>query len=156
MGYTHYWFTLRDIAPETWAKITDDAKKLIKASKLKLTADDQAPKPIVDEDHIWLNGKGDDEYESFILERKRDSAFCKTAKKPYDLVVCAILIVAEHHAIEVFECHSDGGMYGTVDDYAGPHDKEWDDALAFVNKTLNVNYALPFLITTRGKPRFAS
>jgi len=56
-----------------------------------------------------LNGIEPYGHESFILsEARSDFEFCKTAAKPYDDVVTAILICAHYHAPEVFTYSSDG------------------------------------------------
>jgi hypothetical protein len=36
--------------------------------------------------------------------------FCKTARKPYDLPVCACLIVLQHYFGDQFRVSSDGGI----------------------------------------------
>jgi len=56
-----------------------------------------------------LNGPVGDGHESFVLSEDRsDFEFCKTAAKPYDVVVTAILICAQCRAPEVFSYSSDG------------------------------------------------
>lgn len=152
MGYTHYWDVKRPIGKRAWDMICRDARQLFHATDIPLVGYEEEPAsdPVVTRDMIRFNGVGDDEYESFVLVPDHDeSPFCKTARKPYDLIVCAVLIVADHHAPFSIEVTSDGGMEGTVDDYAGPHDSEWDDALAFVHKVLGTQYKLPRLITHR-------
>lgn len=64
---------------------------------------------------------GDCSHESFVLERVfqpeswqkpkhggKWGAFCKTAFKPYDLAVNAVLIIAKHHLGDRIIVHSDG------------------------------------------------
>lgn len=72
---------------------------------------------------IHFNGDGEDGHETFILAREANSEVCKTERKPYDLLVQAVLIVAQKHTSKV-EVSSDG------------HDFEWSDALGFVTDTL--------------------
>lgn len=67
---------------------------------------------------------GDCSHESFILDRVRELSdfdrkhaeggkyfsFCKTAFKPYDIAVCAALIVAKNHLKDKIKVTSDGEM----------------------------------------------
>ena len=46
-------------------------------------------------------------------------SFCKTARKPYDLLVCVSLMVAKHHLGADFKISSDGDL------------AEWQDAIDF-------------------------
>ena len=93
--------------------------------------------PKIDQYGIWLNGDGSQDlnHETFSLEmfdtgrfntveKLKNSeifGFCKTAHKPYDLVVCASLIAIKNHLKSDFEISSDGSLqYG-----------EWDEAIEF-------------------------
>lgn len=63
-------------------------------------------------------------HETFLLNQEaEDFTFCKTASKPYDLMVCASLIVAKHHS-ESFSFSSDGVV------------KDWTPAIDFVKDVL--------------------
>ena len=132
MGYTHYWSFDDKIAPEAWQKIMEDAKKLIVATSVKLLHDYDEPNshPYVGEDKIWLNGAGDEGHETFVLTPKPTAfEFCKTAQKPYDLIVCAILAVAHEHA--GISVRSDGDA------------PDWTPALVFASATLGRAIILP-------------
>jgi hypothetical protein len=62
----------------------------------------------VDATGIHLNGIDDYGHETFFYEPKAfDFAFCKTARKPYDLPVCEMLLVLKAY-IPHFELSSDG------------------------------------------------
>lgn len=77
-------------------------------------------KPEVDAERIWLNGQGPDyDHETFLITAKRELpydganpdilgwSFCKTARKPYDvLVVATLAYLAQNWG---FEIGSDGG-----------------------------------------------
>ena len=97
---------------------------------------------------IWFNGNPQEEldHEPFVLHRKKiDEAgadFCKTARKPYDLLVCATLIVADHVAPGFLEI---GG--GGVDD--------WMPALEFVRDECFANAKLPEGVDPQGTTRVA-
>ncbi len=103
--------------------------------------------PHLDGEIIFLNGDGEHRdgtylsHEDFVLTRRRRDLydyeiregktkdgprgeFCKTARKPYDLVVSALLIVLENDFPEVFSVESDG------------EPSEWQPALDWVNATL--------------------
>lgn len=108
--------------------------------------------PEVNQDQIWLNGSEDDDMmnETFLLSRlykpdwveswmynkdeqgrKRLFQFCKTERKPYDLVVCACLIVAHHHAPKAYDIDTDGTP------------EDWAPALEWVSAVLGDGYVLP-------------
>ncbi|HEX5426548.1 MAG TPA: hypothetical protein VFW94_23575 [Candidatus Acidoferrales bacterium] len=140
MGYTHYYYVnKKGIPPSVWAAICADVRKLIaklpahsttaggyhSSEPLAITYEDDDPRPPqIDVERIRFNGTGYDDasHETFILERKPPSnnwgrdedgmAFdcCKTARKPYDLVVCAALIVARAHAGPLIDVSSDGDL----------------------------------------------
>lgn len=98
-------------------------------------------KPTVTESKIWLNGdeSKDLDHETFALDLFESSpmyrenydmekgvfGFCKTARKPYDLVVCVSLLIIKEHLKEDFGFSSDGG----VDD--------WGHALSLYSKLFN-------------------
>lgn len=104
MGYTHY-FPGLTATPAVIA----DARTIIDASLVTICGPLGQGLPILDEaDGILLNGfeAADEDYETFHLrgtvepEYPELSAFCKTAHKPYDVVVTAILISAAVHSLE--------------------------------------------------------
>lgn len=102
MGYTHYWRSLKPT--KELAEIT---KEIIRISGVKICNEDGTGKPIVEEDYIGLNGteENDQCHESFYISNKVDDFnFCKTARKPYDKVVVAILVGAID--LEVPGCES--------------------------------------------------
>lgn len=136
MGYTHYWEQLNGAIPAAaWTLIQADAKKLIAASPVKLAFDYDEPtkKPVCDASEIRFNGVGDEGNETFMLmPEPADFEFCKTAHKPYDLVVCAILACAKEHAADFIDVSSDGEA------------EEWAEELAWADSVLGRTLALPF------------
>lgn len=123
MGYTHYW-TFKDIE-------RGDADKVDKAFKLAIKRCTEivhyAQERAVDAHRlsgytahtapgryggIEVNGKGDLSHEPFcIAEHFKDNVgfhFCKTARKPYDTVVTACLIVLKHYLKDYIQVDSDG------------------------------------------------
>jgi hypothetical protein len=82
--------------------------------------------PEVTDELIRFNGIGSNGHETFHLPKtmepghpstgkKYRSNFCKTARKPYDAVVCAILLSMHKHAPGAWDIASDGDL----------HDEEW-------------------------------
>ena len=66
--------------------------------------------PQIDVDQIRFNGKLADGHETFLLLLSEDEnfAFCKTARKPYDAEVKAVLDLVEKHCPGWLRINSDG------------------------------------------------
>lgn len=92
-------------------------------NKIVLAREYDSPKsgnPEVTPDHIRFNGWKDEGHETFLVTRERpdppswDPAskesfdFCKTARKPYDLAVCLVLLSMSRHAPRSVRVGSDG------------------------------------------------
>lgn len=74
-----------------------------------------------------INGNGYYEteglsHETFYLSRKGGQEFCKTARKPYDLMVQSVILLAKHHFKDDFSFSSDGEL------------EDWQVAFRFVTK----------------------
>jgi hypothetical protein len=124
MGYTHYWNYNPDAIEDTekLRKMFSKASKQIKKFEAWITAYKSEVynicgglgegKPIFNESEVWFNGDSAQslDHETFrIYWGKRSDSFCKTARKPYDLLVCfALLTFAEIFPKEVFSFSSDG------------------------------------------------
>lgn len=108
MGYTHYW-SHGDIEPAAWSGLLTDAKRIINEAGVKLAGLDGSGEPVLDQKEIALNGVApDDLYESFVIKTwGTDFDFCKTQYRPYDLVVCAVLLRAAL-TVPGFRVKSDG------------------------------------------------
>ena len=155
MGYTHY-FGHGKTSAKKWNAIVEDCKKLQAADDTTIVNNKyvkagagwktviEAPK--FNTRQIRFNGIGEDGHEDFILLKsgveiqpyeKRTSTqpisfgftFCKTARKPYDTLVCACLLVYKYHSEDTMSLSSDG-------------DEEWEEAEQFVKDTLG--YDLTF------------
>ena len=148
MGYTHY-FEHKKTSKINWALIVEDCKKL----SVKLPKDVYIdgcfafPEPQFTGEMIHFNGtdKGfswkrhkngeypENSHETFELlaEGSNGFCFCKTARKPYDLLVCACLLVYKHHSPATMDLGSDGDS------------EDWADAEKFVKDVLGyeVKYA---------------
>ena len=111
MGYTNYYHAknrnrIKKVIFQSFMNETYKAIEILMQKGFKFADDrtDEIYKNIDDfraknQKEIWLNGVGDDSHEPFILDFKGSWAFCKTARKPYDIAVKAILILAEKHGI---------------------------------------------------------
>jgi hypothetical protein len=107
MGYTHYWNQTRAFTVDEWAELTTDIRAITGYVENYLGVSlangmgDPITRPEFTADVIQFNGVGDDgAHETFTIYRKRvkeweggslGGAFCKTARKPYDVAVTACL-----------------------------------------------------------------
>lgn len=121
MGYTHYWY-LKPGIKELSKKCVDDIKKVAKEyKKIIQFEDDNSKKPEIINKVIRFNGIGEDGHETFSFRLSKDKDgyiqkdsdgfvfdFCKTARKPYDIVVCEILLILKAELQENIKISSDG------------------------------------------------
>lgn len=105
MGYTHYWTQTRAFKAAEWREVSNDIGRILAYAQgfgipLGDWEGEAGSQPTFDASHIGFNGIGDDSHETFVIDRKRTKqwergtlggAFCKTAEKPYDVVVKACL-----------------------------------------------------------------
>ncbi len=123
MGYTHYSEQSRPFTKAEWAKVTREAKRIVKCAKadgvtLVDGMGDAGTKPEIGADIIVFNGEGSDSYETLVLEREGNGFnFCKTAERPYDKAVVSILAAARDAAPDAIEISSDGGPEAFEDVY---------------------------------------
>ena len=138
MGYTHYFerFELTH-NQKTWTKFSKDVKQLSKKLDFQITGSDGdiETEPVFNKDEISFNGVGEESHETFIIVRdmsiiltaegrhseykkkqwEKDEkifSFCKTARKPYDLFVTAVLILYKYYFKEKVHISGDGGDKG--------------------------------------------
>lgn len=114
MGYTHYWTHKKRFTNPQWALIDGALHVITKAANVPCETD------LTDKGRIYLNGIGEDARETFFLSKERAPAkpwqkrgergwdFCKTAHKPYDLIVTAMLCYLESTFPDHFSVSSDG------------------------------------------------
>ena len=148
MGVTNSHSVKAQIPADIWNKIVVDVKKIFANLPEKtpkkgipgdgdeiLKLDDQKGNPpIANEEEIFFNGAGfpDADHETFMF--KPDAGFrdfCKTARKPYDLAVQAVLLIAKYHAGSKMSFGSDGDPY------------EWQAAVDLVNQVCGINFRDP-------------
>lgn len=139
MGYTHYW-TPKKANPEKFKIFSDTCKKLYNNlpentntaggyysnEKIEIgNSDGSKLKPIFENTYISFNGMGKNSHETFEINfNNTDWDFCKTARKPYDLLVCACLLAAAD--ILNYEISSDGNF------------EDWEPAMKFYAETLKI------------------
>lgn len=119
MGYTHYW--------RGWVTLSDsfitDVQAIIEQSGVTIAGWDGEGEPTLTNEEIRLNGSvvGDNDHETFLLINgvNRSTSFCKTAHKPYDIVVAAILLRAAN-LNKGFKVESDGNWEN--DDWTAARD----------------------------------
>ena len=134
MGYTHYWYETDKpgkIPAKALSIIKDVVDEAYKANLIQLEWDTPGA-PVVTETEIRFNGIGEDGHETFYYEAdkgerldyepdKRYFDFCKTAQKPYDVVVMKVLLVLARY-IPTFDLKSDGAFLD-----------EWKETLDWFN-----------------------
>ena len=126
MGYTHSWTVGKDVSDKTWKQFTGFVKQLIMASDVTIRNGQGENGPEIGNKEIWLNGDAscDEDHETFMIHRgSQSSDFCKTARKPYDVVVVASLAVA--HNLGIITEWSSNGKKELGD---------FDNAMALLNK----------------------
>ena len=84
--------------------------------------------PVLTNDTIWFNGIEDDGHETFTIDFNKltDFAYCKTARKPYDVPVCMCLLIIKAHFGKNFDLSSDGFGRGI--------DRNWNEPIRLVKE----------------------
>ena len=130
MGYTHYFRQSEPATDRQWDAICMAFKKCLSAGlitypmPIQRESDDTSP-AVISQEAITFNGIGDLGHETMHLEKAGEGRqFCKTARKPYDLAVCSLLILANHYAPGVWKISTDGSR------------EDWMPALTWVNSWL--------------------
>ena len=127
MGYTHYWSFRGEVAPKD---IKDGKEKFTKAYELinkaykkvtemgiEIAGGDGNGKPTITPYTISFNGKGEKSHETFFIRYDVDGwNFCKTARKPYDVLVCLSLLAFKEAFGDDFEYSSDGVTRESLND----------------------------------------
>jgi len=132
-----------------WEKVCLEAFQILDhcaKNKIDLAWEYDVKKPFeVFLDMIRFNGSKDDGHETFLVTREMPEIpdwssdksasfdFCKTARKPYDLAVCLVLISMKRHDPESVRVSSDGEW-----------DVEWLEARHVYNKLFGVELDCPF------------
>lgn len=138
MGYTTYWKNLK-FAKAGWKNFTDDVKIVLShlPEGVKVAEEYDSEKPAsVTSKVVRFNGVGNDGCETFLMGPTGGSFdFCKTNRRPYDLAVSAVAMLASFYA-ESGEITSDGINAAWKNDYRevpDTVDQEWLDAWSFLH-----------------------
>jgi hypothetical protein len=93
MGYTHYWAFQEQPTKEKFAEFLEGVKQIVATAE---EAGIEIGEQKYESDYVSFNGVGTGAHETFYIELPSyDDGFCKTAQKPYDMVVTASLILAK-------------------------------------------------------------
>ena len=103
MGYTHYWRQLRDFTDTEWQELMRLTKLITASSGRDIILSEFN----INNEEIRFNGYGEEGHETFLITKKKRAKmdyeeqeaydrqgafeFCKTAHKPYDKYVVAVL-----------------------------------------------------------------
>jgi len=134
MGYTTYWNT-DGCSREKDQRVFEDVRHVIldiferHRDIIYLEYDEPDKPPLLTYNQIRFNGKEDDGHETFLFELDGSFAFCKTARKPYDLPVCEILLVLKAFLPELM-IDSDG----FCSDDPLEFDENWPQAIKNVGR----------------------
>lgn len=131
MGYTHYWDFKQvkgqaKINETNYQKAIGQCNKIIKGYNAAVKAIDLKHGARLSGFSAYakgyggleVNGTGEEGHETFVLREhfnQNTSDFCKTAQKPYDVVVVACLIILKHYLDEAFIVDSDGSRPDWID-----------------------------------------
>lgn len=130
MGYTVYFEQSRPFTMQEWGDIRAACIPMFNRLK-QIKGPSGTGRPEIGNDAIRFNGdasKGED-HESFILEREGNGfQFCKTARKPYDRYVKAVLVVANMIAPGALDISCDGDN----------EDGCWDEGVSIANQYLKI------------------
>lgn len=146
IGYTHYWNLKVDTKVKSLIPILSEIKKVLEPYKKILQYDYKNGKPIViTQTMIRFNGIGDDGHETFCFklgdEEFRDGfsfSFCKTARKPYDIAVCKVLLLLKSLFKDDLKISSDG----FVSDDSG-FDSSWNQSFEdLIEKGYSIDYTV--------------
>ncbi|KAK6531430.1 hypothetical protein TWF281_008235 [Arthrobotrys megalospora] len=133
MGYTHYWSG--HLNSSTSSQLTTDIHKLLSITSTKITGPAGTGDPQISPSSINLNGdeSADQAHESLNLPigQTISFGFCKTARKPYDEVVGAVLLRCLVYNQSTFTVWSDGCW------------EEWGDARVLYQTAFGVEAMMP-------------
>jgi hypothetical protein len=146
--YTHYFEITKRPGQVLWAQLMLDVQKLLnnlptceELEQLGVENNDRIilrgpmgdKKPVCNSQRISFNGDAAKGmyHESFTLLPKKMVDSCKTDRKPYDFIVCAVLILAYNHLRYIVRVGSDGDAY------------DWDPALSYVRQYILPGAILP-------------
>lgn len=110
MGYTIYYTQNRAFTTQEWGDIRAAVIPMFHRLK-QIKGGSGTGRPIIDNSDIIFNGDADkdEDHETFQLSKCNSGfQFCKTARKPYDRYVKAVLVVANYYAPDALNVSCDG------------------------------------------------
>ena len=121
MGYTHYWRLKKDCKKLSIRCVNDIKTILEKHKDIIQYESDVKKKAVIKDTLIRFNGIKEEGHETFYFQvppkaesyQKFDEKgflfnFCKTARKPYDIVVCKVLLILKAELGKKMILSSDG------------------------------------------------
>ena len=131
MGYTHHWNIKAKAKDLKVKEIAQDILTLIMASEIPVCREynrtDEPPE--LTETLIAFNGPNDDGAGTFVYPPDEEylktiginpnSGWCKTSKRPYNIIVAAATISMKDHLGPMVQISGDGRL----------EDQEWQDAV---------------------------
>ena len=151
MGYSHYWKFREEKAPvefengaEKFAKAAQIGARLcgkVRSMGIEICGGDGHSTPVFSEGKVVFNGCADkgESYETFSIHSNDGMwDFCKTGEKPYDLLVCLMLLAFKHFFKDNFEYTSDGI---TREAYENRDKNEYWKQIKFVPKGVDEGWA---------------
>lgn len=140
MGYTHYWHFAGKIAPKELkdgetrfanaVKLIKVLRKEVEKRGVELAGGLGDGEPKINNSLVWFNGKDKDAHETFRISiEDGESDFCKTNRKPYDVMVCLCLLAFKDAFGEDFSYTSDGI---TREEYENRENNEYWKKIGFV------------------------
>jgi len=132
MGYTHYWQIAAVSQHSKRFKVAvSEMAKVIRQSPVPLAGPMGTGKPQVSASKIAFNGVEPNDHETFVFPDA--DGFCKTAMKPYDIVVTACLAIAKDVFGNEIRVSSDG------------NDSDWTAGIALASQVLGRSIANPLV-----------
>lgn len=131
MGYSHYFKAIKPVPDDKWDAVLEAKDKIVKFASDFVDIDDLSFLK-----DININGVGDDAHENLYIDPEALSpfSFCKTARKPYDVVIVAILCVINDICGDCFKITSDGDR------------EDWEAGRALASDALGDFYNIPVTI----------
>ena len=140
MGYTHYWNFKNKVAPKDiengrlkWELAISKVKlalEYVQKKGIKIADGGGTNKPHIGKNAICFNGYGKEMCETMYITYKDGGfSFCKTERKPYDLLVCLTLLAFKETFGDDFEYTSDGI---TKEEYEDRENNEYWKSINFV------------------------
>ena len=146
MGYTNYWqpkkLDLQDIPAQFWVDAHDILNNIISRGIVLANAygeEKASASEIINKNDktIAFNGLGKDSHETFCLSFDGDWNFCKTARKPYDIAVKAMLMLADHYELLDIRTNKETGYEYSWSFDGELTDEEVSHARTFVDDVIN-------------------